>query len=164
MSMFKPKALKKLFRFLYLKLVRIHDTPQKISIGLALGVFSGLMPGTGPLAAITLAIFLRVNRLAALIGSIITNTWLSILILIPAIKLGSMILNMEWSQVYKEWMVFLSTFSWPALFKLSIYKIILPVLVGYATLGLALAIFVYVLSLSLILLKKHGIKNRGNFS
>lgn len=153
------KSVKRLLKFLYLKLVRINDTPQRISLGLALGVFLGLFPGTGPVVAITLSIIFRLNRLATLIGSLVTNTWLSIAMLIPAIKLGSVILNLKWTDVYNDCMAFLASFQWAVLFKLSIYKIILPVFVGYVTIGLVLAILVYVVSISILNHKKYAIKD-----
>lgn len=164
----KIKKLKanfpKFIRLVYLKLVRINDTPQRISLGLALGVFCGFFPGTGPIAAITLALILRVNRFAAIIGSIATNTWLSIITLLPAIKLGSMILNLNWHDVYADWASFLSNFQYGILLQLSAYKIILPVLVGYVTIGLGLAVVVYILTLTILFLKKYADKNRSNIS
>jgi len=62
------------FQLLYLKLIKINDTPQKIAFGFGLGVFSGIFPGTGPLAALFLALILRANRASALLGSLLTNT------------------------------------------------------------------------------------------
>lgn len=140
-------------------MARINDTPQKIAWGLGLGVFLGLMPGTGPLAALTLALFFRVNKLAALLGSLLTNTWLSIVTIIPAIKIGSIILNLKWTQVYNDWLAFLSSFKWAALFKISIYRIILPVFLGYVTIGLLLSVIVYTATI-LILIHKKIMPNR----
>jgi len=134
-------------------MARINDTPQKIAWGLGLGVFLGLMPGTGPLAALTLALFFRVNKLAALLGSLLTNTWLSIATLIPAIKLGSKILNLKWLDVYNAWML-LSNFSWSYLLRNSLYKVILPVLIGYVTMGLLFALSAYFAALVILSYKK----------
>ena len=156
------KSFKRLIKFLYLKVVRIHDTPQRVSLGLALGVFLGLLPGSGPIAAITLAIVFKVNRLSALVGSLATNTWLSIITLLPAIKLGSAILKLSWVEVYRDWVLFLSNFHWSGLVKLSIYKIILPVVLGYVTIGLLLALIVYLVTISILIRQKYGIKDRGN--
>lgn len=156
------KPFKRLIKFIYLKLLRLNDTPQRISLGLALGVFLGFIPGSGPIAAITLAVIFRLNRFAALMGSLVTNTWISIVMLIPAIKVGAIILNLRWVDVYNNWVIFLQHFQWSTLFKLSIYKIILPVFVGYVTIGLILAILVYVVSISVLINKKYGIKDRSN--
>lgn len=158
------KSFKRLLRFLYLKLIKINDTPQRVALGLALGVFLGLIPGTGSIAAITLAIVFRLNRFAAITGSLITNTWLSLAMLIPAIKTGAKILNLNWTELNSNFMAFLAEFRWSVLFKVSIYKIILPVAVGYVTISLSLAVLVYVISISIILHKRHGTKDRSNVS
>ena len=67
----------KLLQFLFDKLFKINDTPQKIALGFGLGVFAGIFPGTGPVAAILLAYVFRANRASALFGSLFTNTWLN---------------------------------------------------------------------------------------
>ena len=70
--------LKRLTRFVYAKLFAINDTPQKVAIGVGIGVFLGVFPGLGPLAALFMAFLFRVNRAGALLGSALTNTWISI--------------------------------------------------------------------------------------
>lgn len=145
-------------------MARINDTPQKIAWGLGLGVFLGLMPGTGPLAALTLALFFRVNKLAALLGSLLTNTWLSIATLIPAIKLGSKILNLKWLDVYNAWMLFLNNLRWSYLLKTSLYKVILPVLIGYVTMGLLFALSAYFAALVILSYKKGTLKKNNTIT
>ncbi|MDI6606430.1 MAG: DUF2062 domain-containing protein, partial [Candidatus Omnitrophota bacterium] len=80
--------IRRLFRLFYLKVFRINDSPRKVALGMGLGVFSGILPGTGPIAAVCLAFIFRANRAAALLGSLITNTWLSFFIFLVAIKTG----------------------------------------------------------------------------
>ena len=53
--MSKESILKKIISFIFAKLFKINDSAQKIALGVGLGVFSGLMPGTGPAAALFLA-------------------------------------------------------------------------------------------------------------
>lgn len=77
------------FKYLYLKLFRTNDTPQRIAFGLGIGVFLGIMPGAGPLAALIAATFLRANRAAAIAGAFLTNTWTSFLIFILSVKVGA---------------------------------------------------------------------------
>jgi len=77
------------FKVLYLKLFRIDDSPHKIALGFGLGVFLGVMPGMGLIAALAIAIIIKVNRIAALLGSILTNTWLSIPVFFLAVRTGS---------------------------------------------------------------------------
>lgn len=154
------KRIKKFFNLLYIKLVKINDSPQKIALGLGLGVFSGILPGTGPLAALFLAFFLRANRASALIGSLLTNTWLSFVTFLLAIKLGSGLFGISWQQLYQDWSCFLKGFNWHVLFQLSILKIILPVIIGYLLIAFCLGLLVYLTALlALIFLK--GLSPQG---
>jgi uncharacterized protein (DUF2062 family) len=109
-----PHKISHFFRLLYIKLFKINDSPQRIALGLGLGVFLGIIPGTGPLAALFLALLFRVNRASALLGSLLTNTWLSIVTFLLAIKVGSFIMRLNWQSVYAD-----------------ISKAILPLIVGY---------------------------------
>ncbi|MBU1727661.1 MAG: DUF2062 domain-containing protein, partial [Candidatus Omnitrophica bacterium] len=119
MKKIKNKILR-FFRFLYLKLFRINDSPQKIALGLGLGVFLGILPGTGPIASLSLAFVFRINRASALLGSLLTNTWLSFVTFILAIKIGSFMLKLNWQETYSQYSEFLKSFHWADLFKLSV--------------------------------------------
>ena len=139
------------FKLLYEKLVKINDTPQKIALGIGLGVFSGIFPGTGPLAALFLSFIFRANRLAALVGSLLTNTWLSFVVVIPAVKLGSLIFKIQWQELHRDWVVFLKGFHLFALFKLSFLKIVLPAIAGFLIVAFCLGLLVYLITLIIIL-------------
>lgn len=145
----------KFFRLLYLKLCRINDTPQKIALGIGLGVFSAIIPGTGPLAALFLAFIFRANRASALLGSLLVNTWFSLLILLPAIKLGAGILGLNWQVIYQEWVSLLKGPNKASLFKLPILKIAFPVILGYLLIAFCLALFSYLFALAIIKIKPH---------
>lgn len=149
--------LKQFFNQLYIKLFTINDSPQKIALGLGLGVFSGVLPGTGPLAALFLAFLFRANRASALIGSLLTNTWLSFLTFILAIKVGAAILGIKWQEVQQAWVNFLKNFNWLNLFKISALKIVWPVMLGYLVVTFCLGLCVYLITL-LILTKHRRIK------
>jgi uncharacterized protein (DUF2062 family) len=84
-----PNKVKRLAKVVYLKLFRINDSPLKIALGFGLGVFIGVMPGVGPVIALLLAFLFRVNRASALLGSILFNTWVGLIALLLAIKIGS---------------------------------------------------------------------------
>jgi uncharacterized protein (DUF2062 family) len=145
------------FQTLYDKLVKINDTPQRIALGMGLGVFLGIFPGAGPLAAILLAFAFRVNRASALLGCLLTNTWLSFVILIPALKVGSLVFGINWQQLYQDWLAFLYYLGWSRLFKLSVLKIILPAMVGYLVVSFCLGLLTYLFTLVIIKLK-HNIR------
>lgn len=161
----KRKNNNNILRFLkliYLKLFRIHDTPQKIALGVGIGVFLGIIPGTGPIAAVFTAFLLRVNRAAALLGSLLTNAWLSIVTFLLSIKIGSGIMRLNWQDVQGNWVQFLKGFKVITLFKLATLKIILPVIIGYLVIGFCLGLIAYLVTLSIIIQIKHENKNRVN--
>lgn len=143
----KEGRIKRVLRFIYLKLVRINDSPQRISLGLGLGVFLGLLPGTGPLASLGLAFLFRLNRIAALLGSILTNTWLSLAIFPLSIKVGSAIMGLEWQVAKQGVLALFNDFHWQELCKISALQVLLPVLIGYCVIGLGLALIAYLLAL-----------------
>jgi uncharacterized protein (DUF2062 family) len=154
-------ALKFLHR-LYEKLFKIHDSPQRIALGFGLGVFSGIIPGTGPLAALFLAFIFRANRASAILGSLLTNTWLSFITFILAIKTGSVILNIDWKSIRQDWYYFFQNFSWSDLFKISVLKIILPVIIGYFIIAVCLGLLAYLATfLVVILIRRKKIKAKG---
>lgn len=147
------------FGLIYRKLFEINDTPQKISLGLGLGVFSGIFPGTGPLAAVFLALILRANRASSLIGSPLTNTWLSWVTFILAVKIGAVIIGLNWQIVRHDWVAFFVGFHWLRLLKLSTLKLILPALLGYIIVAFCAGLAAYLACLILLTsLKKHLLK------
>lgn len=132
---------------LYLKVFRTNDTPQRLAAGLGIGVFSGIIPGPGPIAALFLASLLKANRTSALIGSLLTNTWVSIATFIAAAKLGAIVLGLDWYDVRQDWLKFLENFRFINLFELSLIKVILPIIVGYLLLAFCCSLLLYVISL-----------------
>ncbi len=144
---------------LYQKLFKINDTPQKIALGLGLGVASGMFPGTGPLAALFLAFVFKVNRASALLGSLATNTWLSFVTFLLALRLGSAIFGVSWEVLRSETRSLFTDFHWDYLFKASFFKIVMPLLVGYILIALLFGVFVYLVSLIVVKKIKGGKKN-----
>jgi hypothetical protein len=152
----KGKSIFRFFKLIYIKLFRINDSPQKIALGFGLGVFLGILPGTGPIAALFLAFLLRVNRAGALLGSLLTNTWLSIATFMLSIKVGSVIMQMNLQDVHQGWTLFSKNFRWLDLCKLSILKVILPVMLGYFVVAFCAGFFIYLIMLIIITSVKHG--------
>jgi len=153
-----------LLKLIYTELFLINDNPHKIALGLGLGVVAGIMPGMGPVAALFLVFIFRANRAAAVLGSLLTNTWLTIITFLLSIKVGSAIMNMNWKDVYEESWLFLKNFQWQNLFKESIFKVAIPLLVGYLVVSLCLALIVYLVALVIIKGIKHAHKSRVKFS
>ncbi|MBM3255276.1 MAG: DUF2062 domain-containing protein [Candidatus Omnitrophica bacterium] len=146
--------IKGLFKALYFKLFKINDSPQKIALGLALGVFSGFTPGIGLLTALFLAFLLRANRASAILGTLLTNTWTSLLTFILSIKLGSAIMGVSWKEVYAPWMLLIKDFHLKGLFSLSVTQVILPVALGYLVVAAFFGIVAYLVTLLILFLRK----------
>lgn len=138
------------FKAIYVKLFRINDTPQKIAIGLGLGVFLGTLPGTGPVAALLLALIFRVNKASALLGSLATNTWLSIPTFILAGQAGAIVTGASYEGIRGDWVLFTKNLNWGNFFNLSAYKIILPILIGYFIVSLLFGIIAYLFAIIVI--------------
>ncbi len=149
---------KKVINFIYIKLFKINDSAPKIALGVGLGVFAGFIPGTGPAAAVFFALIFKANRAAALLGSLLTNTWLSIITFVLAIKTGSVILRLNWQQVQQKAQVLNSDFSWAKFFKLSFLDVLLPVITGYIVIGFILGLASYLITLLIIKRSLHGNK------
>ncbi|MBM3246190.1 MAG: DUF2062 domain-containing protein [Candidatus Omnitrophica bacterium] len=156
----KRRQKKGFLSLFYEKLFKINDTPQKIALGLGLGIFLGILPGTGPVAALTLAFILRVNRASALLGSLLVNTWLSIVTFPLSLRLGSAIMQQRWQDVYANWQFLLQNGHWSVLLKLSVLKIIFPVIVGYAAVAFILGI---VACLTALMVLKYANKSGIHF-
>ena len=134
------KVLKKAYNKLFL----INDTPQRIALGAGIGVFAGILPGTGPIAALFLAFIFRTNRAAALIGSLLTNTWLSWVTLAISIQLGSTIMGKNWHMVQADLNTFIRNFHFSDLLKISILNLVIPAIIGLFLVALCAGLLVYI--------------------
>jgi uncharacterized protein (DUF2062 family) len=141
---------------LYEKLFKINDTPQKVSLGLGLGVAAGILPAVGPVIALFLATLLRVNRAATLIGCLLTNTWLSFLTFVLAVKTGAWLTDSSWQEVMTQWKALYKDFHLANFFKQSFLEIVVPVAIGFLIISLCLGGVVYLVSLPVILFSKRA--------
>lgn len=132
------------FNLIYVKLVRIDDTPQKIAAGFGLGVFTGVMPFAGPIAALFLAVLFKVNRLGALLGSILTNTWISILAFLLSVRVGSFLFHLNGNVVRERWASLFKDFHIADFFTASAIEIVLPVVTGYLVTAIISAMAAYI--------------------
>lgn len=143
--------IKKFFKALYLRIIRIHDSPHKIAGGFALGVFLGILPGAGPMASIVLAYFFQVNKAAALAGSLLTNTWFSVVTFVVAIKIGAYMTGTKWQQIYNDAKLLFDHISWQKFTDGTSLPILKPLLLGYAAVGLVSGLCIYVIVLLIVL-------------
>ena len=145
------QKIKDIFFGLYAQMAKVNDTPQRIAIGIGVGVCLGIFPGTGPIAALTLAWIFRLNKAATLLGSVLTNTWLSFAAFVFALKIGCAIFGLEGTMVKEQASMLMHHFSWKALWDTSFINIVRPLLAGYAVVGLICGILAY--GLTFIVLK-----------
>jgi uncharacterized protein (DUF2062 family) len=151
-----PNRVKRIAKFVYLKLFRINDSPMKIALGFGLGVFVGVMPGIGPVIALLFAFLLRVNRASALLGSILFNTWVGLIALLLAIKTGSAIMGLNYQDVLAGWNELIRSFKWQKLFEVSVQDVLIPIGVGYLIIAFSIALTATII----IYLIAKQIKNR----
>ena len=62
-------------KYYYLKLVALRDEPHELALGMALGVFSGMMPiiPFQTALAVTLALFFKASKITAALGTWVSN-------------------------------------------------------------------------------------------
>ena len=142
------------FRSIYRKIVLIDDTPQKVSLGFGLGVFLGIFPGAGPIAAFFLAAIFKINKASALIGCLLTNTWISVVTFLLSVKAGAAIMHLEWQDLYQQYQLAFKDFRLPDLFKFSVLKIIMPLALGYIIIGLLCGLSAYLIIITALKLTK----------
>lgn len=89
------RACTRWVRLQYIKLVRLNDTPEKIARGLALGVVIGIFPtfGLGVILALFLAGPLKVNKVAAVLGTLVMNPWTSPIFWALSYLVGSVVVG-----------------------------------------------------------------------
>lgn len=65
------------FRERFKGILQVRDTPHRIALAFALGVFMGISPllGLHTIGAFFLAWVLKLNRLVAVVGVFVTNPW-----------------------------------------------------------------------------------------
>jgi len=70
-----PERSRRIFRYIYLRLVRVGGDPVHIGLGFAVGVFLGIFPtfGVGTFLALLIASVMRWNRISAVLGSLVMN-------------------------------------------------------------------------------------------
>ena len=149
------------FKGIWHQFIGIEDTPFRKAAGLGLGVFLGIFPGAGPLAALVLSSILHVNRAAALVGSLLTNTWISIVTFVLAIKVGSFVTGTNWQDIYLECQSLLKDFHWKYLFDASIIKILKPVFIGFILVGLSIGLIVSIIAFVILVGMESKKKKRG---
>ena len=103
--------IRKTRKFLVYRLLHINDTPHRIALGAAIGVFVGWTPTIGFHMALTvlLAYLLRANKLVGLAFAWLSNPLTLIPVYGPSFILGNWLLGREF-----HWSDFIQIISKPA--------------------------------------------------
>jgi uncharacterized protein (DUF2062 family) len=124
------------------EILKVKDTPHRIAMAFALGVFLGISPllGLHTIGAFFIAWLLRLNRLVAIVGVYITNPWTIVPIYTFCIWVGARLTGLEkiipavnWNDV--TLMVFMSELK----------HLIIPFLLGTIIVGSLSAIVSYII-------------------
>lgn len=120
----------------------IKETPHRISVAFALGVFVGMSPflGVHTLLGIAFSWIFRLNKIVTLIGVYVTNPWTIIPIYTFGTWVGAKLLGIneilpeiDWAHI--TFMGFINTFS----------HLVKPFVVGTIVIGTIAALFSYIL-------------------
>jgi len=93
-------GLKRLLRYRYLQLLRLKSSSHSLALGLALGAYVGCLPALPALPlqtllALALACVFRVSKLAALLGTLVSNPFNWIIFYWAQYKIGTLIIPMD---------------------------------------------------------------------
>jgi uncharacterized protein (DUF2062 family) len=138
------------FKELRNKLLGINDSPHRIALGAGLGLFLGVFPGTGAIAAIVGAFIIRANKAAALAGALLVNTWINVVSFPAALAIGAFILRVDPRTIAQDWSQLTGHFTWQALWSLLLRDTVIVLLAGYMLIGLLLGIAGYFFTYTLI--------------
>lgn len=142
---------------LYEELTAVHEQPHAVAFSFALGVFLGVLPFTGVIAAIGVAYFFKLNKPAAILGSALTNGWLMLIVLGFALQTGAWSLGVSQVEIQAQWQDLVKGFTWQDLLSPVILKLIVPLALGFVILSLAFAVVGYFLALGIILWHRRSI-------
>jgi uncharacterized protein (DUF2062 family) len=156
----RGKGMFKLFIDVFQKLIKVDDTPQRLALAYALGVFLAFSPliGLHTLLGLILAFLFGLSRLAVIAGVYTNTPWTVVPYYAFAIWLGNRmfpdcrfldptLLQFQFKDLWTY------TF-WATL--LSDWQILIPFFVGSTVLAVILALFSYPFSLAFILYLKRS--------
>ncbi len=125
------------------ELAGIKDSTHAIAGGVGLGLFLGVLPGTGALAALAMAWLLRVNKVAALAGALLVNTWINFVAFPLALVFGSFITGTDPVVLTDAWVNLFKAFSFEKLLDVAVLKTVLALGGGFLLIGVILGLAGY---------------------
>ncbi len=148
--------LKSWLNKLYAELTTVQESPHRVALSFSIGIFLGILPFTGILAAIFIAIYFKLNKAAAILGSAITNTWLGIIVLGLAVQLGAAISGADWQALQGQVDNVIKNFSWKTLQQVDILPLLGSVALGYMLISLGFAIIGYGVARAVLYWQRRG--------
>lgn len=152
-----PCRLGRYCRYLYLRFRRLRGTPHSIARGLACGVFAGCFPllGLQTIMGVLLAVIFRGNKLAAAIGTWISNPLTYVPVFAFNYKIGEFLLlgfrnTVVQTDVRQSWQ------SWSTLIDLG-FDFIFTLFLGCLIVGIFCSFISYFLSLKLFSLGRNNV-------
>jgi uncharacterized protein (DUF2062 family) len=135
---------------LYTELTSAKEPVHNVALSFGIGVMLGILPFTGVLAAIAVAMAFRLNKAAAILGSAITNTWVGIITFALSIKFSTLFSALPDEEIKARIDDMFKNFEWGKIFSHSSVDLILPVLIAFIVISLILSVLAYFLAFSLI--------------
>jgi len=140
------------FRHYLRRLLALDDTPERIALAFALGVFLAFSPllGLHTVLGLAIAFLFRLNRVALLIGLFVNNPWTLVPIYVAGGYIGGLILGYPAQTAVPD-------FGWSELWKTQFWvelgrqwRLLIPVVLGSSILSVFFAILSYPLALYLL--------------
>ena len=141
-------------KIFFKKFFAIDDDPHKIAAGAAVGIFLGIIPGVGIIAALLIASILRLNRAGTLAGVLASNTWLTFVILTPAAYIGGLIFDQNSAELIGQFKAAYGLGYGAFWAKIFFLDIALPLLVGFLIVSVAISLSFYGIIYFLLKYKK----------
>ena len=116
----------------------MRASPELVARSFALGVFIGMLPGTGVVAALTVAVISRLHKPAVLLGALINNPWTTPFFYVISYRLGQRLTGFESQLAWHGWSSWRQPAWWAELLRL-----LWPTLLGTAIVGAVLALAGY---------------------
>lgn len=151
-------SFKKYIRLTRLRLLRMRGTPREVALGMAVGLFVGLMPILFQVpVAVVFAALLRCSKLAAAIGSLFSNPVTNIPIFYTTYLAGALVLGRDPNPAasVEKWVAAASDLQSPAQYLGSFVTLALsdyaaPLWVGAVVVGLPLGALGYWVTLQAV--------------
>lgn len=140
--------VKKIFR----RLFALDDTPERIALAFALGVFLAFSPfiGLHTFLGLVFAFLFGLNRFALFLGVFVNNPWTLVPIYAAGTYLGSLFVGLPARPPLPdfEWQALWSSGFWTQL--LGQWHILKPLVLGSSILSIIASIFSYLAALHLL--------------